>query len=262
MTRSTPALSFNRPMLRALLIDDEPLACDILRALLAEHTAFAVVGEAGTVDEAVARLAVGDYDLVFLDIQLRGGNGFDLVPHVRVGARIIFVTAYDAYALRAFEVNALDYLLKPIAPERLTRALGRLDALPGAEPEPAAAPASIALLTADDRLLLKLGAGNERFVRLADIRLIASCENYSEITLGDGAHFLVRKTMKAWEDQLPPGRFVRVHRTAIINLDHVVQLERETNSVSLLHLAGVDRPITVSHRYLEDLRESIASRGR
>lgn len=242
-------------MLRALLIDDEPPACDILRALLAEHANICVAGEAGTLAEAIARLAAADYDVVFLDIQLRGGTGFDLVPHVRTGARIIFVTAYDTHALRAFEVNALDYLLKPVAPERLSRALDRLA---GPAPAPAGAPP---LLKEDDRLLLKLSAGNERFVGLAGIRLIASCENYSEITLGDGDHFLVRKTMKAWEDQLPPGRFVRVHRKAIVNLAHVVRLERETGSVPRLHVAGVAEAITVSPRYLAELREGLASLG-
>lgn len=242
-------------MLRTLLIDDEPPACDILRALLAEHANISVVGEAGTLAEATARLAVADYDLVFLDIQLRGGTGLDLVPHVRAGARIVFVTAYDAYALRAFEVNALDYLLKPVAPERLARAITRLvtPVLIASSPPP--------LLQGDDRLLLKLNAGNERFVGLAEIRLIASCENYSEITLGDGEHFLVRKTMKAWEDQLPSGRFVRVHRTAIVSLDHVTRLERETGSNSRLHLAGVAGSITVSHRYLAELRVALAGRN-
>ena len=243
-------------MLRALLIDDEPPACDILRALLADYPDISVMGEAGTITEAVARLALADYDLVFLDIQLRGGNGFDLVPHVRPGAKIIFVTAYDAHALRAFEVNALDYLLKPVAPERLALGLKRLAAPLPDRATPAAA------LTVEDRVLLKLGAGNECFVSLAEIRLIASCENYSEITLGGGNHFLVRKTMKAWADQLPSGRFVRVHRTAIVNLAHIVRLERETDSVSRLHLDGVAEPITVSFRYLAALRESMATLGR
>ncbi len=239
-------------MIRALLIDDEPPARDILRALLAEHPSISIIGESGTLATARDQLASADYDLVFLDVQLRGGTGFDLVPHVRPGARIIFVTAYDAHALRAFEVNALDYLLKPIAPERLTKALARLDVT--ASPPPPALP-----LEHDDRLLLHLGAGNERFVRLADIRLVVSCENYSEVTLASGEHFLVRKTMKAWEEQLPPSRFVRVHRTTLVNLAHVVRLERETDATSRLHLADVVAPVAVSYRFLPALREKLAA---
>ena len=235
-------------MIRALLIDDEPPACDILRTLLADHPHITVSGEAGTLASARTRLARDDYDLVFLDIQLRGGTGFDLVPHVRPEARIIFITAYDVHAVRAFEVNALDYLLKPVSPDRLSRSLARLTPL--AEP-------ALPVFAPDDRLLLKLGAGNERFVRLADIRLVTSCENYTGVSLGGGECLLVRKTMKSWEDLLPPAQFARVHRTTLVNLAHAGRLERETDSTSLLYLDGVDEPVTVSYRHLPDLREKL-----
>src|SRR4051812_3009110 len=105
-------------MPRALLIDDEALARDALRVLLEGHPEVKIAGTAATVGQGRTLLARDDYDIVFLDIQLRGGSGFDLVPHVRPGAQIIFVTAHDEHALRAFEVNALDYLLKPVRPER------------------------------------------------------------------------------------------------------------------------------------------------
>lgn len=239
-------------MIRALLIDDEPPARDILRALLADHPDVEIAGEAGTLAAARERLARDDYDLVFLDIQLRGGTGFDLVPLVSSAARIVFVTAYDAHAIRAFEVNALDYLLKPVAPDRLASALARLahPPAPSAQPPP---------LSADDRVLLKLGSGRDRFVRLADIRLLASCENYSEVTLADGEHFLVRKTMKAWETSLPPARFLRVHRTAIVNVAHITRVERVTESTSRVHLDGMPAPVTASYRYLPALRETLAA---
>jgi two-component system, LytTR family, response regulator len=114
-------------MLRALLIDDEPDARADLRISLAAHAAeVAIAAEAETLDEAEALLSTGAYDVVFLDVQLRGGTGFDLVPRIRPDARIVFVTAHDNYALRAFEVNALDYLLKPIAPDRLAAAVTRV----------------------------------------------------------------------------------------------------------------------------------------
>lgn len=235
-------------MPRALLIDDEPPARDILRALLAAHADVVVTAEAGTLASAREALARDDYDLVFLDIQLRGGTGFDLVPNVRPGAKIIFVTAFDSHALRAFEVNALDYLLKPVAPQRLAHALGRLEQ----PPAPSALP-----LTTDDRVLLKLGSGQERFVLLADIRLLASCENYSEVALAGGEHFLVRRTMKAWETSLPSSHFLRVHRTAIVNVAHITRIERVTEATSRVHLDGVADPVAVSYRYLPTLREAL-----
>jgi len=237
-------------MPKALLIDDEPPACDILRTLLAEHPQVSVIGEAGTLGQARARLATPDYDLVFLDIQLRGGTGFDLVPHVRPEARIIFVTAYDQHAVRAFEVNALDYLLKPVAPERLARALARIQ-----HPADDARPDG---LGPDDRVHLKLGAGNARFVRLSDIRLISSEENYTEVTVDGGEHFLVRKTMKAWEDLLPAGDFGRVHRQTIVNLAHARDLSRATDATLHLRLDGLPAPVAVSYRYASALRERLA----
>ena len=237
-------------MPRALIIDDEPPACDALRALLSDHPEVVIAGEAGTMAEARARLAATDYDLVLLDIQLRGGSGFDLVPLVRDGARIIFVTAYDQHALRAFEVNALDYLVKPVAPARLAAALARLGSAAPAVPSESAPP-----WRSDDRVLLKLGAGQKRFVGLAEIRCVASEENYSELRVGAGGErLLVRQTMKAWEDQLPPAQFVRVHRQLIVNVEHALRLEQVSEATSRLVLAGVAEPVSVSYRYLAELR--------
>jgi two-component system LytT family response regulator len=239
-------------MPRALLIDDEPPACDILRALLADFPDVKIAGEAGTLATARALLAGTDYDLVFLDIQLRGGTGFDLVPLVRSGARVIFVTAYDQHALRAFEVNALDYLLKPIAPERLAAALARL---PAAD---APSPAVSAPLLLDDRVHLKLGAGTERFVRVSDIRCITSEENYSAVHVGAPAErLLVRRTLQSWEAQLPPAHFVRVHRQTIVNVAHVLGLNRLTEDVYQLNLAGLPEPVPASRRYVQELRERL-----
>lgn len=243
-------------MPRALLIDDEPSACDVLRALLADHAGVVVVGEVGTLAEARTRLAADDYDLVFLDIQLRGGTGFDLVPHVRPGARIIFVTAYDQHALRAFEINALDYLLKPVAPERLAASLARLapenrTTAAGAEATPSAFPSP---LTLDDRILVNLGSAGDRLVGLAEIRCITSCENYSEVHLPTGGRLLVRRTLKAWEDALPPAQFARAHRHLIVNLTHVESIARETVSTFSVRLNGLPEPMRASYRYVPDLR--------
>jgi two-component system, LytTR family, response regulator len=113
-------------MLRTLIIDDEPLACRHLQKLIARDPRLTPVGEANTFEQARARLAADDYDLVLLDIQLRGGSGFDLVADVRAGARIIFVTAFNQHEARAAEANAVDYLLKPVTAERLGAAIAKL----------------------------------------------------------------------------------------------------------------------------------------
>jgi len=243
-------------MIRALLIDDEPPACEILRTLLAEHPSIAVTGEAGTLATARARLEAGDYDLVFLDIQLRGGNGFDLVPSIRPGARIIFVTAYDAHALRAFEVNALDYLLKPVAPERLAAALQRITAPASLPSEPPVANATAPSCVDSDRVYLK-SERHARFVPLAELSAIVACDNYTEVHVADGSHFLVRRSLKAWEAVLPAASFLRVHRQILINLAQVERIDAPDADTPSLHLRGLRQPVACSHRLSPELRRRL-----
>jgi two-component system LytT family response regulator len=199
---------------RALLIDDEPLSRLELRRLLRAHPAIEVVGEVGTLSDARARLSVHDYDLVFLDIQLRGGNGFELLDSIAPTAQIVFVTAYDRFALRAFEVNALDYLLKPVGAARLAATLTRLEE---SRPAGGAAPALASTLplaaegehalTMEDRVFVRSGAST-RMLAVASICAIRSCENYTELFLSGGDVVMVLRTLKSWEQALQRGRGV------------------------------------------------------
>lgn len=249
-------------MKRLLLIDDEPNARDALRTLLAPYRDIEIVGEAGTLIDARLQLARSGYDLVLLDIQLRGGSGFDLVPLVRSGARIVFVTAHDEHAVRAFTVNALDYLLKPVEPERLAAALARLDSAAANNSQPSALSSQLSTpppLALDDRVHLKLGSGTERFVRVGEIRCIQSEENYTAVHIGAPAErLLVRRTLQSWEDQLPSAHFVRVHRQTLVNAAHVHGVARVTVDVSHVTVQGIDQPVVASQRYLAELRQRLA----
>lgn len=238
-------------MHRALLIDDEPPARNVLRALLAAHGGVQIVGEAATLRAARDLLAGPDYTLVFLDIQLRGGTGFDVVPLVRPEAAVVFVTAHDEYALRAFEVNALDYLLKPIKPERLARTLARLG-VAGAPPA-APAPPPAGALRPDDTVYVRTDGG-ARFLELAGIAAVRSCENYSELELVTGERVLVRQTLKAWGDTLPSPPFARAHRQAIVNLRCLLRIEEDGGDAPLLHLQGLKAPLRASRREWTELR--------
>ena len=237
-------------MFRTLIVDDEAGARAEVRWLLARHPGYTVVGEAATFEQGRNRLAQDDYDVVFLDIQLIGGSGFDLVRHVRQDARIIFVTAFDEHALRAFEVNALDYLLKPVSPERFALSVNRL-AVP-AEP---AAPTRV--LRADDSVLVQTDRG-QRFVPLEQISAIFSNENYSDLQLRSGERVLTRRTMKSWEETLPPAQFMRVHRQAFVNLACVDNHRRDTRETAELRLAGVREPVPVSRSFLAELETRLA----
>ena len=244
--------------MNALIIDDEAPARAALRGLLRAHPTVRLWGEADTLAEAAKRLTGGGYDLVFLDVQLRGGTGFELVPLVQPGARIIFVTAFDAYAARAFEVNALDYLLKPVRPERLAEALRRVNAGP-VPPEPRA---PLPALEPSDVVHLRIDNGTTRFAALADIATVESDENYTVVRLSDGSRLMVRRTMKVWEETLPASHFVRVHRGAIVNLTRLRRADRESEATTLLHLDGLDAPVHASYRYLAELRTRLLALGR
>jgi two-component system LytT family response regulator len=249
-------------MLKALVIDDESGArADLCQALSAHAAEVTIVGEAGTLDQAEALLASADYNLVFLDVQLRGGTGFGLAPHVRAGARIVFVTAYLEYALRAFEVNALDYLLKPIAPDRLADAVKRSRAALSAAPAEAEADVSdpghgAAPLRPTDSVYLRHGRGG-LFAALRDVSAIEAAENYSTARLADGSQFLLRRTMKTWEDILPATHFMRVHRTAIVNLERVTRYERDREERTLLFVDGVKEPMSVSRKLWPELQSRL-----
>lgn len=241
-------------MSRTVLIDDEPGARAELRWLLQSHPTYTVVGEAATFTQGQQLLTTADYDLVLLDIQLIGGTGFDLVPFIRPGARVIFITAYDQHAVRAFEVNALDYLLKPVSTARFATALSRL-ATPA--PAPTAAPSVLGL---EDQILLKLDSSTERFVRLGEIRSISAAENYTEIVLGHGEKLFVRRTMKSWEDILPSAAFGRVHRAVIVALAHIERIVRLNRAAFAIYLRGQPDPLPVSYRLVADLRARLGTR--
>ncbi|GAB5559234.1 MAG: LytTR family DNA-binding domain-containing protein [Synoicihabitans sp.] len=244
-------------MFRTLIIDDEPLAREEMHRLLGEQTAVTIVGEADDVPSAQKRLAIHDYDLVFLDIDLGGGSGFDLVSHVRPGARIIFATAHNEFALRAFEINALDYLLKPIAAARLTESIARLVGEPVAAPVDVSEP-SLPPLADTDRVLLKNDRG-VRFVPLGDLVAIVSSDNYTDVAVADGSHFLVRRPLSAWEEALSGDSFLRVHRQAIINLDQIERMDSPPGGQLTLQMRGMNEPVLCSHRRAAELRRQVGS---
>ncbi len=249
------------PTLKALLIDDEDLAREEMHRLLGAHPSLTVVGEADNVIAAQRLLAQPGYDLVFLDIDLGGGNGFDLVPHVAPTARVIFVTAHNNFAVRAFEVNALDYLLKPVSLARLAGTVARLAApaavgAPGGTEPAESADRPLGSLAAGDRVFLKNDRG-ARFVALADLAAVISCDNYSEVFVADGSHFLVRRSLKMWETALPNDQFVRVHRQALVNLAQIDRVEGSDSDTPSLWLRGLKQAVACSHRLSPELRRRL-----
>jgi two-component system LytT family response regulator len=232
--------------LRALIVDDERLARVELSRLLAARPEVEVVGEAADAAEAARRIAELRPDVVFLDVQMPGRSGFDLLDDVDGGFEVVFVTAYDAHALRAFEVNALDYLLKPVNPARLAETIARLVSRPAERP-------TDRRLEGDDYLFLS-GDRRPRFVKVSTIACIRGADDYTEIVLAGGDTSLVHRPLKDWEARLPEKRFVRVHRTAIVNLDFVERVERAGDEHFQIVLRGIAGPVPMSRRHAARLK--------
>lgn len=216
--------------LRAMIVDDEPLARERIRTLLAEHGEWAVAAECGDGLDAVAAIERDRPDLVFLDIQMPELDGFEVLDALGSAApAIIFVTAFDEFALRAFEVSAVDYLLKPIDPGRFEQALGRARSRLGATAPDSSLQLEqlMHLWRARQHLATRFvvrDGGTISFVRVQDVDWIDAAGNYVRLHAAGREH-LVRDTMKAVEARLDPATFVRVHRSAIVNIDRVSALE-------------------------------------
>lgn len=207
--------------MKTIIVDDERLAREELRALLAEHESVEVCGEAANATSAIRLIQELHPDLMFLDIEMPGMNGFQLIealpaPH----PQIIFVTAYDAFALRAFEVNALDYLMKPVNPRRLVEALNKLQTRAennNNDDEADEAPATP--LTEEDRIFVRDG---ERcwFVPLRELKLLETEGNYTRLHMKSGSPLLYR-TLNSLEQRLPESLFIRANRSQIVNLHKI-----------------------------------------
>ncbi|HZS10523.1 MAG TPA: LytTR family DNA-binding domain-containing protein [Blastocatellia bacterium] len=232
---------------RAIIVDDERLARRELRSLLSEHGEIEVAGEAGNVAQAVRLIGEQEPDVVFLDIQMPGESGFGLFDQVGKTFDVIFVTAFDAYAIRAFEVNALDYLLKPINPERLARAVARLSA------GDHIGTSTARRLEYEDRLFLELD-GHSRFLKINTIVCLCAAGDYSEIFTADGGKSLVLKSLKEWEERLPEKQFARIHRSTIINLEYIERVEGWFNRSYQIYLRQIEEPFMMSRRYAAKLR--------
>jgi two-component system, LytTR family, response regulator len=245
--------------LRALIVDDERLARLALRTLLAGDPGVVVVGEASGVDEAEVLVRREHPQVVFLDIQLRGESGFDLLARNAGAFRTVFVTAFDAYAVRAFEVHALDYLLKPVDPARLAAALAR-----ARDPSASRAAPAAAAYRYDD-LFFHDDVRSPRFVRIRDIVFIRAAGNYTEIHLARAPPLLVLRALSTWETQLASAPFVRVHRSLLVNLDFVERIERGEGYTYDLFLRGHAEPLPMSRRRATELkgrREALRGGGR
>lgn len=241
--------------MRAIIIDDERLARTELRKLLQEFPEIEVVDEAANADEGLSKIDSLHPDLVFLDIQMPGKTGFDMLAELDRAPHVIFTTAYDEYALKAFEVNALDYLLKPVEPKRLADAVQKLNLADMKENHMQSENMNRSMLSEEDQVFVKDG---ERcwFVKLSDIRLFESVGNYAKVFFGSNKP-LILKSLNALEERLDQKTFFRANRKHIVNLRLIEKIEPYFNGGLLLELKGSEK-IEVSRRQTVKFKEMMS----
>lgn len=257
--------------IKVLIVDDEPPARRNLRALLKGDPEIELVKECGNGKEAVSSIRALEPDLVFLDVQMPEMDGFAVLDKLAGQPLpvIIFVTAYDQYALKAFEVSALDYLLKPFSDERFRKALAQAKQQIAQQDASAFGRKMLTLIGARDwqpeapryltRLMIK-AAGRVLFIRVDEVDWIEAEDNYVRLHTGGKAH-LLRQTMHELETALDPTRFVRVHRSAIVNLDRIQELRPLFNGEALVVLHdGKELKLSRSRRELLEKRLGVESK--
>jgi len=240
--------------MKAIIIDDERLARTELRKLLEEFPEIEIIDEASNAEEGITKIETHNPDLIFLDIQMPGKTGFDLLAELDRAPQVIFTTAFDEYALKAFEVNALDYLQKPIEPKRLADAVHKLHPSEIA-PNNHITAENKSLLSDADQVFVKDG---ERcwFVKLNEIRLFESVGNYAKVFFGNNKP-LILKSLNALEERLDEKTFFRANRKHIVNLRMIDKIEPYFNGGLLLELKGGEK-IEVSRRQTVKFKEMMS----
>lgn len=245
--------------LRAIVVDDEPLARERLRTFLSSEPGVSVIGECQNGDEALVAVRRDAPNLLFLDVQMPGMNGFEVLQKLNGSAppAVVFTTAHDQYAVQAFEIHAVDYLLKPFDRERLRLALERARTRVTSQ-KPGDIQAKLAAMLEDirsgarqpERIPIKSN-GKVTFVRIPEIDWIGSADNYVELHVGTHSH-LIRETMNSIASRLPPEQFIRVSRTAIVNLSRVKELHPLFHGEYAITLT-TGAKVTLSRSYRDQL---------
>jgi two-component system, LytTR family, response regulator len=248
--------------IETLIADDEVLARRKLQQLLSEEPDIEISGEAASAAEAIDLIRAKSPQLLFLDIRMPGMNGIELIEELSKDdgpplPHVIFTTAYDQYAVRAFEVRAIDYLLKPFTADRLHAAVQRVrDQIRSADSQPHQIQINDQARTAYNRRIVFKSRGRILFLPVSDIRWIGAEENYVRICTATETH-LLRETMASMEQRLDPRSFLRVHRSAIVNLQYVKEVRSEPKGDFVVQLVNGHK-VSMSRGYHARIGELLA----
>lgn len=231
---------------RVGIVDDEPYCIEQLRTLITTHFPnIEIIFEAKSIKETRSYLNTTTIDGIFLDVQLGDGTAFELLKELNENIRIVFVTGFDQYAVRAFEVNALDYILKPIQIDRLKRTL---EIFTDKEKQNKTLP----LIRPDDEVVLREDDHAE-FISINDILYIEADRDYTRVHTKDRTWYM-RRSLNTWEETLPVTLFLRIHRSIIANMDHFESVKKTPTGSCLIHIHGIEKPLLSSRRYGKRLK--------
>ncbi|MEO5814625.1 MAG: response regulator [Gemmatimonadaceae bacterium] len=236
-------------MIKAIIVDDEPPARRELRRMLGDHHDVDVVGDTGDLDTARGLLQRTRPDVIFLDIEIGRTSGFDLLGDVDEETGVVFVTAFDHYAVRAFEASAIDYLMKPVDASRLAATLERVRTRRVKDDV-----ATPTLFRTSQWVFLD-NEEQQEFLQVADITHIEADGARTRVSTRDGRMRVAKQGIGDWEVRLAGGDFVRVHRSAIVNLKHVAHVERWSHYSYRITMRGFPEPVVMSRRHASRLRD-------
>lgn len=220
--------------LRTLIVDDDMIARKVMHHMLEEHETVSIIGEAATALEAIALANQHRPDLLFLDIEMPTMNGFSLLSSLDYTPQVVFVTAYSTYAVEAFDVDAIDYLVKPFSSERLARALLRLSEATSQKPT----------TTKDDIIYIR-DCGQMHAIHRCNITAITADSNFTRIHLVDSQPLFIRKAIGDWEKILPKPMFIRLNRSLIVNTQQIDKKKVINRDKALLYVNGVSEPFVL-----------------
>jgi two-component system LytT family response regulator len=245
----------NKSNINTVIIEDDAASVNLLTEFLKSFDFINITGKSGKYKEAEVLLKTQSesLDLVILDIDLEGANSLDLIKYLKPRTKILFTTSFTEFAVKAFEFNTIDYIVKPISYDRLKKALGRINIIDKTDIENDDDTKSNGRFSIQNMVLMNIN--NEmKFIKIKDINYIQAKGNYTNVCLQDGTQFVTYGLIKVWEDKLPLDDFFRVHRSTIVNLHNVVKIDKGTYDTGILFLKGLDEPFEVSRNYFSIIK--------
>ncbi len=245
----------NKSNVNTVIIEDDAASVNLLTEFLKSFDFINIVGKSGKYKDAenLLKEKSDELDLVILDIDLEGANSLDLIKHMKPRTKILFTTSFTEFAVKAFEYNTIDYIVKPISFDRLKKALSRINLIDKSENDIEEESKSSGRFSIQNMILMNIN--NEmKFIKIKEINYIQAKGNYTNVCLQDGTQFVTYGLIKVWEDKLPLDDFFRVHRSTIVNLHNVIKIDKGTYDTGILFLKGLDEPFEVSRNYFSIIK--------